>query len=192
MKKIVIFLSLILTVFSSYAQQKATNLDKAKTLIKKELYLTLNDFNSYQPVSYSKVEKLYTDPFEDEQIQKEYNELNSYKDKTGEWSKYLSLNDTITTDSIYKSVMKLGDYASEKKLYSSAQSYFEIASKLQMYKFCQFIVLKSLNQFKPEFIGMKVIHKYRAKNSLGGYVLKTAEFRFNKNMTVIIKVVDLD
>lgn len=192
MKKSSILLCLLFILCNSYSQQNSLLLNKAKTLIKKQLFLTINDFNSYQPVSYSKVDKLYTSPSGNEQIVKEYKELNAYKDATGTWSKFLSLNDTTKTDTVCNIVMKLGNSASEKKLYTEAQEYYKIASNIQFYRLYQIIILKSLHEFKPEFIGMKVIHKYRSKNPLGAYILKTSEFRFNKNMTTILEVVDLD
>ena len=54
MKKILIYILLILLSACTTPEKKA------KKLIESELYLTLNDFKSYEPVSYSSLDSLYS------------------------------------------------------------------------------------------------------------------------------------
>jgi len=192
MKKLSILVFLFLVLLNIYSQQKITPLIKAKHLIKKELFSTLNDFSSYQPVSFSKVEKLFSDPFENEEIIKSLDDLESYKKETGKWGEYLSLKDFGTTDTIMNTISRLLNLAKENKLDDLATEYGNISMKLLQYKLQQQIIMDEIKEHKPEFIGMKVIHKYRAKNSLGAYVLKSTEFRFDKNITYILKSVELE
>ncbi len=194
MKKSVLFLLLICSV-GVFSQQKVTQLDKAKRLIKKELSETLNDFKSYEPVSFSKVERLYTDPYENENIIEVVKQLDSYRHnelKSFEESLSISLKDTVVTDTI------INVYSRQAAKYANNPDYFELWHKVHMcqltaesYKLSQLLLYKLLTIIKPEYIGQKVIHKYRAKNAYGAYLLKTTEFRFDKSVTKVIKTVDL-
>jgi hypothetical protein len=89
-------------------------------------------------------------------------------------------------------ISRLLNLAKENKLDDLATEYGNISMKLLQYKLQQQIIMDEIKEHKPEFIGMKVIHKYRAKNSLGAYVLKSTEFRFDKNITYILKSVELE
>jgi hypothetical protein len=44
--------------------------------------------------------------------------------------------------------------------------------------------------YKGEFIGWKMTHKYRAKNGFGAKILGTSTFTFNKDITEIKNVTE--
>ena len=49
---------------------------------------------------------------------------------------------------------------------------------------------KAEKEFRPQFCGWKMSHKYRAKNGFGAFDISTDVFYFNKELTKIVDVED--
>jgi len=190
MRKILIIICLFI-VANTYSQQKTTPLSRAKRLIRMELFNTLNDFKSYAPVSYSNIEKFYSDPLENDRVLDAIRELNEIGSRLGDWEKHLSVTDTITTDTISEIIGRLHDRALEKELYKPALEYSKMKVDLRLYRMQQNIISTLIEIHKPEFVGMKITHTFRAKNSFGAYIISTKEFRFDRSINKILSIVDL-
>ncbi|MDO5665803.1 MAG: hypothetical protein Q4G63_11185 [Bacteroidia bacterium] len=48
------------------------------------------------------------------------------------------------------------------------------------------IIKNQIMEFKPDFIGYKTVHKFRAKNRAGNYSLSSIEYVFDKKMKEIL------
>ncbi|WP_294562522.1 hypothetical protein [uncultured Bacteroides sp.] len=64
--------------------------------------------------------------------------------------------------------------------------------KWKIYQSYRNLFYSYMENFKPIFIGWKLIHKYRTKNTYNATILKVQEFRFNIGMTEITEIKDLD
>lgn len=49
---------------------------------------------------------------------------------------------------------------------------------------------KAEKEFRPQFCGWKMSHKYRAKNGFGAFDISTDVFYFDKELTKIVDVED--
>lgn len=177
MKTIAILLVALLIPLVGFSQQKITKLDKAKQLIRKEFKETMNDYSSYSPVSYSKIDSLFTSLSDDEQGLDLFIRATEAKKDAGlnEVEGFPDVSETIKEMEAEEHLYKAGAIENWK-IY---QSYREL---LYLY----------IDHFKPAFIGWKLIHKYRTKNIYNAIILKKQEFHFNKEMTALIKIRDID
>jgi len=142
--------------------------DRAKKLIKEYMMENLKDPSSYQPVSFSKMDSVYSSYLETEEYEKLYgkNGLQSiFKMKSMEFEAQSSVAETK------KETVRLLDSA----LYYS-KKYDELES----------VYSEKVNSYQgKEFIGWSLNLKYRAKNSFGGLDFGEKYFRFDKDVTKI-------
>lgn len=169
MKKLALLLFFFpLVLFSQTANNR---LDKAKALIRQEFKENMNDYASYSPVSYSSLDSLFTSPFEDESINRTLERTIKAQIKAG--AENLEITDDVTP--IIEAIEK------EPELYKEGA-----LDNCKVYAAYQKILLSELKNFVPEFIGWKLTHKYRAKNTYNATILHEFEFRFDKGMTKIL------
>jgi hypothetical protein len=167
MKTNALIITVVLLLFSCSSPEK-----KAQKAIKEELRLTLNDFKSYEPVQFGKLETAssnYTD----------LPEIKNYLDKTDAFLEtYKEYNDKAD---IYDS-----DYSRDKywvyrkmatELLDSAKYYSDKVQTIKLH-------------FVPETIGWQMTHSFRAKSLGGNLGIHHYLFVLNKDLSKVIKSVD--
>jgi hypothetical protein len=172
MKKILLLL--LLLPFSIFGQKKtaSTPLEKMKGAIKTYLYENMNDFNSYQPVSFSPIQEVQVDfsamPESltlTKQMVTLMRKAKPYTDQM-EYLKKLWGEKSIENNKEY-----LSNVDSAKKYRGLADSIKSIAeNKIRLY-----------NSLETEY---KVTHKFRGKNTFGAYILNNYEFTFNHSYQI--------
>ncbi len=175
MRRYFLFL-LILISLPAFSQQKLTRLEKAKQLIRKEFKETMNDYASYSPVSYGKVDSLFTSPFDDGIIKIYFDRAFEYREKAG-----ITLDMTIDATPIIEAIEK------EPEKYKAG-----VLGHIKLYESYRSMLMESISKYVPEFIGWKLTHKYRTKNIYNAVILKEQEFQFNKEMTELVNIKELD
>jgi hypothetical protein len=138
--------------------------DIAKSLIKENLKTTLNDFNSYEPVEFGKLDTSFSklDLFNEEM------ELKKLNDKVDE----IALNK-------YDLDRTIKDIQADKESLILIQKANDSISKL---------IENKKKNFKPQLAGFKMKHTLRAKNALGATILQTYTFYFSEDLTKVYNV----
>lgn len=144
---------------------------EAQKLITKHLQETLNDWSSYESVSFGDLDSAYTSIYEDSIFQKnaitvqKYLELaKKYNTKADVYSDYPSL--------MSEALM----YLAKAKLYiDSAKSYQDKGNSM-------------IASFCPAFKGYSVTHTYRANNTIGAKVITKEIYTFNPEITEIVNI----
>jgi len=175
MKNFIILLSILSFPLAGFSQQ--TKLEKAKQLIRNEFKETMNDYASYSPVSYGKVDSLFTSPFDNESTMNILTRAFEAKEKAG-------LGDIEGLPDVSETIQKM---EAEEHLYKEGA-----VLSWKIYQNYRDLFYMDLKYFMPEFIGWKLLHKYRTKNSYNATILKEQEFNFNKQMTSITAIKDVD
>ena len=131
--------------------------------------MTLNDFKSYEPVQYGKLEV--------------------------DSSKYTDIPEVTLYNSKFDAFMKVSQEESDKSdIYITASTIDVAESYLKLSK--QFldsadVYIKKVDSIKLHFvskpIGWKITHTFRAKNLMGGLGLNTYLFTINQELTKVIK-----
>ena len=164
MKKLLLYGLLILMSACSSPEKKA------KKLIKNELYLTINDFKSYEPVSFSGLDSL----FSTYEMDSNYIKNEKLKITLKEYSKVCEQRfQENRNDIIYSS--RGGEWAKDISIVV-----VNIVFEGSWYQKTHDTIIKN---FKPKFIGYKMTHKYRAKNAIGGTSIDERIFYFDPMLT---------
>lgn len=167
-----IILLLFLTLFISCTSKE----DKAKETIDKYLYYTLHDYKSYEPVSWSKLDSLYSD----------YTMDDSYIDL--EAIRYMYDTDGKECKERLNKVNYDLEYRNSKQFIEDLL----MAIVSEFYK--EKVYLKKLDSikvnFNPQFIGYKITHTYRAKNLNGAYKLSEETFFLDKSIEHILPKIE--
>jgi len=154
-----------------------TRTEKAKILIREYFKENMNDYSSYSPVSYGKLDSLFTKIYDDESI------LSTYE-WTMEAAKDANLTDVDVTYDLTEII---------ESMETRAHLYKEGAIlKWKIYEGRRKILMEFIKLFTPEFIGWEITHKYRAKNQYNATILYNKEFRLNKGMTKITEIIDIE
>lgn len=161
----------------AFPQKKLTRLEKAKRLIRTELKNTMNDYASYSPVSYGKIDSLFTSPAEDDFYVNSYSKAIEAKYEAG-------LGDIEGLPDVSETIKEMEREPNKYKAGS--------IENWKIYQAKRDLFYSSLQYFHKKFIGWKLIHKYRGKNTYNATILKEQEFRFDKAMTRIIAVKDVE
>ena len=155
------------------ALSQVPNSLKAQASVKAYLLRTLDDPDSYKPVSFSKVAKTYTVFEETRRYTELVNDTDMYHEKNIEID-HAVLN--VYSSGIGSEDLKqqLIDGYKKKK----AENRFAIDS-------LKTIMEKERRAFEPVFSGYYVDHEFRAKNKFGGLVLTKWEFNFDEKYKVL-------
>ncbi len=168
MKTNALLLTLAFLLFSCSSLE-----DKARKAIKENLKLTLDDYKSHEPVQYGKLEYAMSI-----------------------WADAPEVTSLLKKETYY--ITKCMEYKEKYELYD-----FDVLSKdFTMYFDLSGIYLDSAEyidekiktfeaSFVPERIGWQMTHSFRAKSKDGNFTLNKYLFIFDKNMTRVIKAVDL-
>ena len=180
----------LLLIFITFICSAQTRTEKAKISIRKYLKENLNDYKSYEPVYFSKIDSLFTSiedyvPFNID-FKRVYDSVSKLKELG---ITTLSIDDNNETiDKIIGSVSDiiLEIESNPDKYIRGATTKFKLQKiELEALKRYKSSLQESMSKFKPEFIGWKINHKFRSKNMYGGVVLKEYQFKFDKNLNVI-------
>ena len=161
---------LVLILFTASCQ---SNTDKAQKLIKDNLYKTLHDFTSYEPIEFSQLDSVYS-TIESTGAPQLLKEANALAD---------SAQKLLKASRIFEESRKEYHFCDSMFLVTtrSADSLLEISNR---------IITKadsiSLN-FVPIFCGYRMTHRFRAKNSEGNFILTDNEYFIDKNITTALK-----
>lgn len=186
MKKILLWLPIIAVIFSGCKSKE----EKAAELIKKEMFRTLYDFESYQPIE-TKVDSAYTSIYTDSiilshayiakqllaDVDKCLEEIKDAKSTMEIWEDgYSSLSRTKFNDA----------YDKYKKNLEEAKSYMNVVnSSIDSIKILA-------NNFTPKFYGWMVTHKFRCKTKGGSPDIGDYIYIFDKDMKNIIHKEDIN
>ena len=166
--KIYIFIVylLIISVLCS-CNKIRNNTEKAKILIDDTLKVSLDDYKSYQSVSWGKLDSLKTSSDSDPNIIRLASQSHFYDDMCKRAQQGM-------IDALY---YQDGDMY-RKNYYIATKSLKiinEIVDSIKYYN----------KRFKPRFIGYRITHKFRTNNTFGKSQMYNYVFFFNKNVTKI-------
>ena len=148
--------------------------DKAHKLIKEELFKNLHDFSSYEPVEFGKLDSVYTTiAFTDAH-------------ELLKWGNVLA-------DSAQKLIKAAQVFEKSRKEYPFCDSMYLITSRLadSLLTIARENIEHSdsiSRNFKPQFCGFRMSHRFRAKNAQGNILLSENEYFFDKKITMILKI----
>ncbi len=137
---------------------------KAKKLALKELKNTMNDWKSYESVSWGRLDTLYNLPDLDNKVCRSY--IIS--------SLGLAMDSIHFVDSLKNIPITDKRYAIVKDSINTIHTKrFKVEKRYDNYLYKYF------------FIGYKIKHTFRGNNGYGGKVIGTMEFFFNKDLTKV-------
>ena len=188
MKKVILLFVLLPILIASCEQTKEA---KAEKVIKKYLKETMDDYASYSPVSFSELTMVKTEWELPKELEPEFKKLVEIAEKINKTG--YSINTTSDAnyylkDFIYPEEDYVRHIKEEKKKKETLSRRSKQKALWLEFKHYQDIIYASKKSFQPEFIGWKMTHKFRAKNRMGGTELNKVEFRFDKDITKVIKV----
>jgi hypothetical protein len=164
--------------------------DKALEVIKNQMFQTLYDFESYQPIE-TKIDSAFLSIYTDstiirhgyiinellEKVNKAFDEINEYKNSMEIWSDSYS---SYGIKKFYEAKEKYGEKIEEAKLYSKMIN-------------AESDTIKLLAQnITPDFYGWKVAHKFRCKTKGGNSEIGNYIYYFDKKIKNIIYQEDID
>lgn len=186
MKKL-LFLALASIVFASCNLSEES---KAEALIEEDMKKALIVVDSYEPVE-TRLDSAFTPYDQVEFIESAFAVMQYGKTimQAEEEAKLAKMK-----MSLYEDSHSMGSY--EKNGYEEARSeYNEAVSRIKTTEEkTKKVVLeiRKMLQKKPEFIGYKAIHSYRAKNNAGQIILGRALYVFDKELRNIVATYDMD
>ena len=185
MKKVTSILFALLSILITSCSQ--TNESKAKKVIKEYFKETLDDYDSYSPVSSSEIAMAKTKWELPKELEPELEKLEEIAKKINQ-SGYNNIDVASDADYFIKDLDNSSEYSHKKTLDKNMIKKIENWKALWLeFKHYQDIIYASKNSFQPEFIGWKMTHKFRAKNRVGGNELNEIEFQFDKDITKVVK-----
>ena len=177
MKKIFLLAIVILLVTSCINNNER----KAKKLIKEHLKATMNDYSSYEPMVFSTLDtsfsKVVNSPTYKSLI---YQYEAAEKDKNYWENKLEEIN---SKNMIYGRIIdQRGPFIKESLIPDYEVDCLKLLKEIDSVK----------SHFKPNFIGYQMTHQFRGSNAFGGKIIGMMAFYFDKEITTVIDVVDLN
>ena len=168
--KRLLFIIIPLALFSC----KLSPVEKAKSAIHEEMRTTLHDYKSYEPVQYGKLDSDYSsveDLPQMKALQKDFDQ-NVADEK-----------EHFSTMKIYGASLYLtGQYNSEKRIVDA-----DIAKMLS-----DTTEMGQIRRnFKPQFVGWKIEHSYRAKSLSGNLGIHHYILHLDSSLTKVNYTVDI-
>lgn len=185
MKKLLLLL-LVATIYGCTSKE-----EKAQELIKKSMFETLYDFQSYEPINEAKVDSLFASAYNDSiavLYANKYIVLMSLSDEASEKAEKEIESMKIWGSS--SSSYGLSQY-NEAKSKATGQSLLGLRYLSNAMKYSDSLKLR-IKTIEPKFIGYKMIHKFRCKNKGGNYSIGNYEYTFDPSIEKIITITDLD
>jgi len=147
---------------------------KAKELIEVNLKQSLHDWNSYEPVKYSKLDSLFTRIYDHPEYKQALEKAEFYSKQIDEYEKKINENANTPYGRANYNIW----YETQVTLLDSAIHYVEVKKRID-------------SLFVPQFDGWRMQHSYRANNAMGNKVITHRSYFFDKDINQIIKVEDL-
>ena len=170
MKKLVVML--VLAAF--IAGCSPSDEGKAKKLIQEYLKEGLNNPKSYESISFSALDSVFTDVYFDKMYLALDDSVNMYKMRAE-----LKM-DLVETARIYRFFDDARAHLAEAEILLDKMRYFSEKR------------IDYIRGFVSEFSGWKMKHEFRATNAMNALIKSTYVFNFNKDVTEIKNVEQLD
>jgi hypothetical protein len=148
----------------------------AEKLVAKYLKERLNDWDSYKSVSFSILDSLKSSWTIPKHLENDVFRLRRIADAINALG-YNGIG--LTNDADYH-INIIKKYPREDNEYNK-----KALELWEEYKAIQNRVYKDRDSFVPQFLGWKIIHKYRARNQYNALTLYSEEIHFDKGLTEI-------
>lgn len=186
MKRVILWIAIIIPILTGCKSKE----EKAAEIIKKEMFKTLYDFESYQPIE-TTVDSAFYSPYTDSTILSHgyiINELLSEANKNLEKIKEAQSSMEIWSDS-YSSYGLTKYYDAKEKMslaLEKANLYIKVIDT-------EGDSIRMLSKdIKPTFYGWKITHKFRCKTKGGNSTIGNYIYIFDKNIEHIIHKEDTE
>ena len=185
MKRIIIFIPVLCLLVSCKSKE-----EKALELIDQQMFQTLYDYESYQPVE-TKLDSAFTSPYFSDSIiamvmlyDKFQDEADDFKDEADDAKSTME----IWSDA-YTSYARSRYNDARNKWIDNTILYFKTSKKaiLALMK-----AAEAIKDFEPEYCGWQVYHKYRCKSKGGHALLSEAIYIVDKDVKEITQTIDID
>jgi len=146
---------------------------KAKILIKEYLKTTMNDYSSYEPMEFSKLDTVYSSYYKDSI----YINLQKLQSNNSDYIKHLeeTIKEADKFNGRIGRILDRRGIASEPYLKAANIENDRLTKEMR----------KLRKNFKSEMDGFSMVHKMRAKNTMGGIMIYETIFFFNKELTKV-------
>jgi hypothetical protein len=195
MKKVLFFLVIgcIISCKSNTESknESISNEEKILELIKDDMFKTLYDFESYEPIETSKIDSAYTTIYQDSIIREEAVKIIAT----------MEICDKILNEceEHYRTIEIWGDSYTVRARNKVNEAREELSKNLTyaekalaMVKDAQKTIKKESENFAPNFIGWSVTHKFRCKTKGGAYDLGEYKYIFSPQLDKILYTIDLE
>lgn len=185
MKKVLFFLACV-CLFSCQSKE-----EKISELIKEEMFKTLYDFDSYEPIETSKIDSAFSTIYQDSIIREKaiiaIASIKLCKEYINECEEHYQTIE-IWRDSYTDRARNKVNEAREKltKLVSNIENTLAVAKEAQRH------IKEESKNFAPNFIGWSVTHKFRCKTKGGAYDLAKYQYVFSPELDKILYSTDLE
>ena len=183
MKKVLLFLACA-CLFSCQSRDA-----KISKLIKDEMFKTLYDFESYEPIETSKIDSVYTTIYTDSIIVEQAIKIvaamtisEELLDEITEHNRTIEIWEDSYSSTARKKVYNARDEI--RKIRENLRKALNIVSESTN------IISEEIDKFESEFIGWSVTHKFRCKNKGGNFDLGTYKYVFDPKFEKILYTVD--
>ena len=184
--KRIIFIIPVLCLLASCKSKE----EKALELIDQQMFQTLFDYESYQPVE-TKLDSAFTSPYFSDSIiamvmlyDKYQDEADDYKDEADDAKSTME----IWSD-LYSSYARSRYNDARNKWVDNTILYFKSSKNAIL---ALMMAAEAIKDFEPEFCGWQVYHKYRCKSKGGHALLSEAIFIVDKDVKEITQTIDID
>ncbi len=182
----VLFVLACVCLFSCQSRE-----EKIAALIRDEMFKTLYDFESYEPIETSKLDSAYTTIYQDSTIKAHAILILATMEAADEWVK--ECEEHVRTIEIW------GDSYTARARNKVNEAKEEISKTItileksvELVKESQKIIKEESENFIPTFIGWSVIHEFRCKTKGGNFDLRKFEYIFTPQLDKILYTIDLE
>ena len=184
--KRIIFIIPVLCLLASCKSKE----EKALELIDQRMFQTLYDYESYQPVE-TKLDSAFTSPYFSDSIIAMVMLYDEFQDEADDFKD--DADDAKTTMEIwsdsYSSYARTRYNDAKNKWVDNSILYFKTSKKAI---FTLMRATEAIKDFKPEFCGWQVYHKYRCKSKGGHSLLSETIYIVDKDVKEITQTIDID
>lgn len=163
---------------------------KALKLIDKEMFSTLYDYDSYQPVE-TKIDSAFTSIYMDSTIRVHATKIIAIQSLLEESKK--NIDEALSTAQMWQD--SYSAYGRQKFLTAKEETskcIKEMEASLQLWRESNDTIAMNIKTFKPEFQGWQATHKFRCKSKGGNSLLSTHIYVFDPQMKRIIYSYDTE
>ena len=186
MKKVSLVFFVIVLLLSACQSKE----EKANEMIKEELYKTLYDFSSYEPIE-TTIDSAFTSIYKDSTIL--YNAILLQATMKLADEKLEEIRDAFSSIEIWQN-----SYSSygRRKFYELREKIEEDLEEAKVYqKLMNEITIgmkKEIDKFEPTFYGFQATHRFRCKTKGGNFTLADYLYIFDEDFKTILSKTDLD